>query len=62
LDEAFGGEHLERLAQRRARNLQLLAEVAFGNSRPRRNFAFEQHGADLAHHLLMQHRCVDPQF
>ena len=56
LHEPFGGEHLERLAQRRARYLQPLAQLALGNPRARRDLAVEQDGPDAADDFLMQHR------
>ena len=42
LHEPFGGQHLERFAQRRARDVEPFAQLAFGNPRARRDLAVEQ--------------------
>ena len=55
LHEPFRGQHLQRLAQRRARNLEPLAQIALGNPRARRDFAVEQDGADAVDDLVVKH-------
>ena len=57
----FGGQHLEGLAQRRARYRQRSAQFALGNARARRNFALYQQVPEAGHHLVMHHRGISPE-
>jgi hypothetical protein len=53
-DQSFGGEYLERFAQRGPRNAQLLAKGSFIQKRTRGEFAREYPFADGICDLFMQ--------
>jgi len=55
LDQAFGGEQLQRLAQRRARYLQLLGELALVQLLARRDAALDDQRAQPLRHRQVQH-------
>src|SRR2546429_554194 len=54
-DKHFGSEDLERLAQRGARYRKGSAQLPFGNSRTRRDFAFRQDVPEAGNHLVVHH-------
>jgi hypothetical protein len=54
--QAFHRQHLDGFAQRRARDLQLLAERAFVQLGTRRNLPFHDELAQTRAHLLVQNR------
>ena len=54
LDEALRGQHLDRLAQRRARDLKLLAKLALIQLGTGRNGAFDQHAAQPGGRLMWE--------
>ena len=53
-DQPFGGEDLQRLAQRRARNLQLFAQFEFVDPFARGQPSFDDHVAQPFGGLVMQ--------
>ena len=54
LDQSFGRQYFQGLAQRRARDAQHLAKLTFGNSATVRNVAFDDMVAQPRQDLVMQ--------
>ncbi len=54
LDEPFGGQHLERLAQRRARDAETRAKLPLGDPCARRQCPLDDEVTQLADHGVVQ--------
>jgi hypothetical protein len=54
LHQALGGQHLQRLAQRRAADQPLLGQGLFVDPLARRQLALEDHGAQPRRHAVVQ--------
>ncbi|MNT14329.1 hypothetical protein D3C72_1493300 [compost metagenome] len=54
VDQPLGRQQLDGLAQRRARHVQLQAQLAFVELGAGRDAPLHQHGAQARHHLVMQ--------
>ena len=59
LDQAFGRQHLDRFAQRRARDLQHFGQLALVELGAGRDAVFHQHLAQALRHLLVQRGAGD---